>query len=331
MPRATFKIVAPDYNFASSRNEEREFATIDAEFIIGQCQTEEDIIELARDADAIVADHLKITRRAIESLENCKVIARGSMGVDTIVDIPAATEHGICVVNVPDYCVEEVSTHAMALLLACVRKITLLHDNVMNGKWDYQAARPIHRVAGQTLGIVGYGQIARALVPKAKGFALNILAHNRHPDRGVLSADQVKPVTFDQLLAESDFVSIHVPLSDATRHMFGEDQFKLMKQTAYLINTSRGMIVDTSALYTALTKGEIAGAALDTTPVEPIDKDDPLLGLDNVIITPHSAWYSQEAVDQVQTSYAQDVVRVLTGRAPLALVNPEVRKKVSLA
>ncbi|MGQ9629320.1 MAG: C-terminal binding protein [bacterium] len=330
MTHPKFKVVMTDYDFPSFEMERREFAKIGAEFIPAQCGTEDDVIELARDADAVINEYFgPINRRVIELLEKCKIIARTGIGVDTI-DVRAATDRGICVTNVPNYCLDEVSDHVMALLLSCARKIAHLNDLVRRGIWDYKVARPMYRLRGKTLGIVGYGKTARRLVPKARGFGLDLICYDPYVDKNIPLEDGVATVDLEELLRKSDFISIHVPLNDETRGMFGEEQFKEMKKTAYIINASRGAVVKGDALYKALKEGWIAGAGLDVAEVEPIGKDSPLLELSNIVITPHSAWYSEDSMVELQTTYTQDVIRVLSGRWPRFLVNPEVKTKIKL-
>jgi D-3-phosphoglycerate dehydrogenase len=255
------------------------------------------------------------------------------MGYDNI-DVAAATEAGICVSHAPATSTEEVSDHTMALLLACARRVTRLNKTVKTGEWRVfhgpemeEIWHGIAPIRGQTLGLIGFGQIARTLVAKAKGFGLRILAYDPYIAPEVMEKMGVKAAGLDQLLKESDFVSVHCALTSESRHMLGTEQFKLMKPTAYLINTARGALVDEEALYAALTQGGIAGAGLDVTKVEPINLENPLLKLDNVILTGHSAYYSDISVADARRKPIEDVSRIMAGKWPGGWVNPEVKAK----
>lgn len=323
------KVVVTDFDWPSWMDPEKEILKeINPEFIVTSCTTEEEVISVARDADAIINEFAPITKRVIESLGKCKVIARYGTGVNNI-DIEAATGHGIIVANVPDYCFDEVSTQAMALVLACARKIVLLDNMVrIKRKWDFDVVKPLFRTQGKTLGLFGLGRTAQAVAKKATGFEFKIIAYDPYVSKTI---PQVELVSFPTLLSNSDYISIHTPLTTETRHTFGEDQFKAMKKTAYLINSARGAIVDEKALYKALKEKWIAGAGLDVMEKEPPDWNNPLLDLDNVIITRHTAYYSQESFVELKTKVAEAVLAVLTGKLPRTFVNPEVVDKVDLS
>jgi len=314
------KIVITDCDHPSVEIEREILSEIDPEFVLAHCNTEEEVIEVAKDADGIINQYAPITRKVIESLKKCKVIARYGVGVDNI-DVEAATEHGIIVANVPDYCVDEVSTHAMALILACARGITLLDRKRREKKWDFTLAKPLFRTQGKTLGLFGLGRIARKVVQKASGFGLKVIAYDPYVSKVDI---EVKLVELSQLLTDSDFVSIHAPLTAETKHSFGENELKLMKKTAYLVNTSRGPVINEKALYIALKEKWIAGAALDVTEKEPPNWEYPLLKLDNIIITPHISFYSEESYIELKTKVAEAVLSVLKGELPRAIVNPQV-------
>jgi len=249
--------------------------------------------------------------------------------------VDAATERGICVTNVPDYCLEEVSDHTMALLLACARKLLPQDKAVREGKWDtlerprirYDIWPPMFRVRGQTLGLIGFGNVARALVPKAQGFGLRVIACSPHVGDDVVAGLGVEPVDLDRLLRESDYVSVHTALNAGTTHILGLEQFRQMKRTAYLINTARGGLIDEGALYTALSEGYIAAAGLDVMELEPPPSDNPLFKLDNVVFTAHSAHYSDASALELRRRPVEEVVRALRGELPYNLVNPEVKEK----
>jgi D-3-phosphoglycerate dehydrogenase len=276
----------------------------------------EDILAAARDADALMVCYAKLPSDLIRQLARCKVIGRTGLGVDNI-DLAAARERKIIVTYVPDYCMAEVSDHAMALLLALARKVPFANAMVQSGRWEMAAVAPIHRLNGQTLGLVGFGHIPRALVPKAKAFGLRVLAYDPFVARDVLASLGVEGVGLDALLSSSDFVSIHAPLTPETRGMFNAGAFAKMKTSARLINTARGPIIDEKALIEALDSGRLAGAALDVVETEPPPKDSPLIGRPNVVLTPHTAFYSVEALEELQTKCAADVARVLTGQPPV--------------
>jgi D-3-phosphoglycerate dehydrogenase len=238
------------------------------------------------------------------------------LGVDNI-DLAAATALGITVTYVPDYCRREVSDHAMALLLALARKVTLSNALVQSGRWEIPPIVPLRRLEGQVLGLVGFGHIPRALAPKAKAFGLKVLAHDPHVPDDVVRSFDVQGTTLDDLLGRSDFISLHAPLLPTTRSFIGAAAFARVKRGAFLINTARGPLVDEPALIAALDSGQIGGAALDVVATEPLARDCPLIGRDNVILTPHTAFYSVEALEELQTKCAADVASVLCGEEPV--------------
>ena len=249
----------------------------------------------------------------------CRGIAHFGKGVDNI-DVAAATRCGIWVANVRDANWDEVSNHVLALLLGWARGIVAFDRHVRDGGWSYRAAIPRHRLAGQVLGIVGFGDIARVLATKARALGLTVLAYARRPE----PTAHVRFASLPELLAASDYVSIHVPLTPETARLIGARELALMKRSAFLVNTSRGGVIDQPALVAALAGGRIAGAGLDVTDPEPPAADDPLLALPNVILTPHVAWYSEESREHVTVEAAREVVRILRGERPLSPVNPGV-------
>lgn len=276
-------------------------------------------MEHAKEADAILNQYAPISRRVIESLENTKIISRYGVGVNTI-DIDAAKEKGITVANVPDYGMEEVSNHALALLLSSARKVTLLNKEVKKGNWDFKVCVPIHRFNEQTVGVLGFGRIPRRFIEKVKPLGFKTAAYDPFVSAAAMAAVGVQKMELDEIIAEADYLSIHVPLIDDTYHLINEERLKQMKRNAVIINTARGPIIDEKALSDALEKGVIAGAALDVTENEPVSTDSPLLTMDNVIITPHSAWYSEEAMVELRQKAARNIVQVLNGEiTPYAL------------
>jgi D-3-phosphoglycerate dehydrogenase len=291
-------------------------ARIQPEVRIAKSASTDDILAVAREADGVLVTYAKLPGDLLRQLKRCKVIGRFGLGVDNI-DLAAAKECGITVTYVPDYCMHEVSDHAMALLLALARKVPLSDRLVQSGRWEMPAVVPISRLHGRVLGLVGFGNIPRALAPKAKAFGLKVITHDPYVSEQALSATGVEGVSFDDLLARSDFVSVHAPLLPATRGLINAAAFAKMKRGALLINTARGPLIDEGALVTALDSGQLGGAALDVVAVEPLAKDSPLLGRDNVILTPHTAFYSVEALNELQTKCATDVARVLSGEKPV--------------
>jgi D-3-phosphoglycerate dehydrogenase len=296
---------------------------IGAELHLAREPKPESILEVAREADALLTTYAKIPAEIIAQMPRCRIIARFGIGVDNV-DIPAATEAGIVVTRVPDYCIDEVSDHAMALLLALVRKIPSANSRTHAGRWEMKAVTPIHRLRGTVLGLLAFGQIPQLLAPKAQAFGLRVVTYDPYVSDEVLARARVERVEFNDLLRISDYISIHTPLLPETHHLFNADVFRRMKPTAYLINTARGPIVDESALAEALDRGHLAGAALDVMEKEPTT-DSPLFGRDNVILTPHTSFYSEESLVDLQTKAAQEVLRVLTGQQPKNPVNAVIR------
>jgi D-3-phosphoglycerate dehydrogenase / 2-oxoglutarate reductase len=310
MPRLL--IAVTDSPFPSLDPAKAALARLDPEYKMSKSPSADDILEVARDADAVLVTYAKLTGDLLRQLKRCKAIGRFGLGVDNI-DLPAAKELGIAVNYVPDYCLREVSDHAMALLLALARKIPLSNKLVQSGRWEVPPITPLRRLDGQVLGLVGFGNIPRALTPKAKSFGLRVVTHDPYVSPAVLAKAAVEDASFDALLGMSDFISVHAPLMPATRGLINADAFRKMKKGAYLINTARGPLVDEAALLATLDSGHLGGAALDVVTTEPLAKDSPLLGRDNVILTPHTGFYSVEALEELQTKCASDVARVLSG------------------
>ena len=272
----------------------------------------EDIVAVAKDADAVLVTYAKLTRDVLMQLTRCKAIGRFGLGVDNI-DLATAKEKGIAVNYVPDYCIREVSDHAMALLLALIRKIPLSNKLVQSGRWEMPAVVPIRRIEGTVLGLIGFGHIPRLVAPKAQAFGIKVIAYDPFAKPDVFKAAAVEGVDLDTLLKTSDYVSVHAPLLPGTRGMLNAAAFGKMKKGAYIVNTARGPLIDEPALVAALDSGQVGGAGLDVVAAEPLAKDLPLLGRDNVIVSPHTAFYSIEALDELQTKCATDVARVLSG------------------
>jgi D-3-phosphoglycerate dehydrogenase len=250
------------------------------------------------------------------------VIARYGIGVDTV-DVAAASTAGIMVTNVPDYCIDEVSDHTLALMLALARGVVRAMPATLAGMWDLETVRPLHRLRGQTLALIGFGRIGRAVAAKASPLGLRILAYDPYLPPDVIRAGGAEPAHLPTALREADILSIHVPLTAVTRHLVDSAALEQMKSSAFLVNTARGALVDTVALTTALKRGRLAGAALDVLESEPPPDDLELRRLPNVILTPHSAFYSEESLIESQTRAAEEVARVLRGERPLSLVNAD--------
>lgn len=316
------KLVAvADTVFPTLEPAKEALAAVDAELVLASEPTPEAILEVAAEADAMLVTYGKITAEVIAGLKNCKAIGRFGIGTDNI-DIPAAAAAGIVVTYAPVYCLDEVSDHAMALLLTLARKTAMANAMVHAGRWEMPAVVPIHRLRGQTLGLVGLGNIPQKIVPKAQAFGIDVIAADPYAPDEVFSRLGVRRVELEELLATSDFISVHAPLTPETQNMFNADAFDKMKPNALLVNTARGPLVDVEALADALEAGKIGGAALDVLPVEPPPAGLRLLGRDDVILTPHTGFYSEDALLDLQTTVATDVATVLSGGTPKFPVRP---------
>jgi D-3-phosphoglycerate dehydrogenase len=320
-------VVVTDSVFPNLEPAQKVLSSIGAELRLAGTSTAEGILEVAREADGVLTTYAKMPAPVIAQLTRCRIIARFGIGVDNV-DIPAATSRGIVVTRVPDYCMDEVSDHAMALLLALVRKIPSSNARTHGGRWEMKAVTPIHRLRGTTLGLVAFGQIPQLVAPKAQAFGIRVVAYDPFVPDDVMARAGVTRADFDELLRVSDYISIHTPLIPATHHLFGAEVFLRMKPTAYLINTARGPIVDEAALARALDQKQLAGAALDVMEQEP-PVHSPLFGRDNVILTPHTSFYSEESLVDLQTKAAEEVLRALTGKPVKNPVNPEVAQSAT--
>jgi D-3-phosphoglycerate dehydrogenase len=292
-----------------------------AELRLASQPTPEGIVAAAREADALLVTYAKINADMIREMKKCKIISRFGIGVDNV-DIEAATRQRIVVTKVPDYCIDEVSDHAMALLLSLVRKIPFSSARAHAGRWEMPAVTPIHRLRGTVLGLVGFGRIPQLVAPKAKAFGMRVMAYDPYVPLNVMEQAGVGRLEFPELLKISDYISIHSPLLPETHHLFSDEVFRQMKPGALIVNTSRGPVVDEAALARALDAKQLAGAALDVLEQEP-PVNSPLFGRDNVILTPHTSFYSVESLEELQTKAAEEVVRVLSGQPPRNPVNPE--------
>jgi|SRR5579872_2971984 len=317
---AQHRVLLTDRAWPDSTIEREILSSVGAELIEAAQTHESALCALAADADAIITNWAQVGEKVVRAARRCRVISRTGIGLDNIA-VTTATELRIPVTNVPDYCVAEVADHALALLLACARNIAFFHQRTKRREYNLQAAPLMPRLAGKRLGLVGLGRIARNLAGKARALEMELLAWNRSGnDHGI----GCRIVPLDELLSESDFVSLHLPLSPETRHLLGLRQFQKMKRSAFLINTARGALIDQAALWTALESNLLAGAALDVFEPEPPDLSTPLMQDERVIVTPHAAFASQESLIELRTRAARQVAEVLSGRRPENVVNPEV-------
>ncbi len=323
----TLEILVTDYNWPSLEIETGILRTAGAELLVAETGAEAELVRLAPRADAILTCWKHVTAAVLDAAPRCRVVSRYGVGLDNIA-VAHATELGIAVTNVPDYCYEEVSDHAMALLLACARKVASFAAATTAGRWDLKAGWPLPRLRGQTLGIIGFGRIGRALAPKAAGFGLKVLVYSpREPqDRPAYVA---WTNDLDELLGTADYISLHVPLTDATRGLINAATLRKMKPSAYLINTARGAVIDEAALLEAVQAQVIAGAALDVLTTEPPAPGHPLMGQPNIILTPHAAFYSEAAIAELQEKAAAHVVQVLRGETPDNFINPQVQAQAN--
>ena len=286
-----------------------------------QCKTEDDVIRDCKGATSIINQYAPMTRKVFAALApELKQVVRYGVGVNNV-DLVAATEFGVQVCNVPDYGMNEVSDHTLALMMTMARKIVFMANKVKAGEWDYQPSIPLFRLCEQTVATVGMGRNGRLFAKKAAALGCRMIAHDAYYKPAPGENTGVEMVSLEELIKQADFVVINCPLTDETRNMFSDDAFKKMKKTAYIINASRGGIIDEAALARALESGEIAGAALDTTEKEPLQGDSPLRKFDNCIITPHMAWYSEEAAKELKRKAAEEAVRMVTGQAVQYPVN----------
>jgi D-3-phosphoglycerate dehydrogenase / 2-oxoglutarate reductase len=320
MGDSKLKVVFTDFDFPDIDIERNIFSDLDCEIVTPQAIEENDLIEACKDADGLCVQYAKITEKVINSLVKCKVISRVGVGVDTI-DGKAARARGINVCNVPDYCTDEVADHSLALIVSLGRKIVQFSNAVKSGVWDVMLEKPIFDFKKQTLGLIGFGRIPQSLSLKAKVLFRDVLVYDPFLSQETADKFGIKISTFYEILRTCDYISIHCPSNESTRHLFSLREFQLMKPTAYLVNTSRGAIVNTEDLYQALDTGLIAGAGLDVLEKEPPGVDFKLFRFQNVLITPHAGFYSETAIEDLHNKWALNVYRVLKGEAPINVVN----------
>ncbi|BCX02616.1 MAG: D-isomer specific 2-hydroxyacid dehydrogenase family protein [Candidatus Roseilinea sp.] len=308
-----YKVVITDHAFPSLDPERAVLRDLAEVVDRSPLRTEDDVIQAAQDADALIIGFVPITARVMDALPRLRCVVRYGVGYETI-DVPAAVARGIQVANVPDYCIPEVADHAMALLLALARKVIPLDASMRRGEWaTLKTAKPVHRIEGRTLGLIGMGRIGSAVARRALGFGMRVIVHDKYLSPERAQAAGATWVDLDALLHEADFISIHTPLTPETHHLINAEAIGKMKPGAYLINVARGAIVDTPALAEALRAGRIAGAALDVFEQEPLPADHPIRNAPNTILHPHAAWYSEEAMIQLQINAAEEVARALRG------------------
>ena len=309
-------VVVTDSPFPSLDPAKKALEDANAEVVQAPSSSEEDIIKAAEYADAILVTYAKLNENILRSLKNCKAIGRFGIGVDNI-DLKVAGELGISVNYVPDYCLDEVSDQAMAMIISMARKIPQSNKLVQSGRWEMPAVVPMYRLRGKTVGLIGFGNIPRLMTPKAQAFGFNVIASDPYAPKELFEKYGVESVSMDELYERSDFISVHAPLLPETKGLVNKDAFKKMKDTAVIVNTARGPLINEKDLIEALDKNEIGGAGLDVVETEPLPKNSPLIGRDNVILAPHTAFYSVEALEELQTKAASDVARVLNGEEPV--------------
>lgn len=314
---------APESTLADER---RILGAVGAAVVAVEPATPAELAEAVRDADALLSSGVRVTEEVIAAMPRCRGIVTATVGFDAI-DLQAATARGIPVANVPDFCTREVANHTLGLLLACARKIVLLHNAVQAGRWDRALFHPMASIHGETLGLISFGRIARQVALRARAFELRLLAYDPFVDAATAADHGVELVALNDLLRRSDYVSVHAPHNAETDHLLGDREFALMKPTALIFNTGRGPVIDEAALIRALQGGQIAGAGLDVFEQEPIAPDNPLLGMENVVITPHSAGYSEGAIRTGRRLAAEELARILGGEWPRNLVNLDLRSR----
>jgi D-3-phosphoglycerate dehydrogenase len=316
-------VTITDCDHGSIEEEKEELGRIGAELILAQIRKEEDLIQVCKKADGLINQYAILNRNVLGHLPRCKVVARYGVGVDSI-DLEAATDLGIIVANVPDYCIDEVASHAVAMLLTLIRKTVFFDRKVKSSQWDFRQGPPIHRIQGKTLGLIGCGKIGFEVAKRMSAFGVKVITFDPYLEK---VSEGIELEDFDTVLKESDFISIHCPLNDSTRHLIGEEALKKMEKKPILINTSRGPIVDERAFIQALEQGLISGAGLDVLEKEPPDDQNPLLKMENVILSPHVGFYSEESISELKRRTAKNVADVLRGKRPASVVNREVLGK----
>lgn len=318
---AEYRVVVTDDRFGSYKQENEVLGEIDCSVEVLELKDEQETIQSLKNVDAVLVNLHPLPAKVVQALEKCRVISRYGVGYDNV-DVEAATAAEIWVARVPDYSFEDVSDQALALLLGCVRKIAHKDRRIREGGWDLKGEQPCYRVKGKILGLIGYGAIARTLHRKVSGLGLaKVLAFDPYLDHQMVRDSGAEPSDLPVLLETADYISIHVPLNKETHHLIGPEQLRRCKNSAILINTSRGPVVDEDALGQALQDGGLAAAGLDVFETEPLPADSPLLKLDNVTLSDHSGFYSEESIVELKTKAARNVLEVLKGGKPIYPVN----------
>jgi D-3-phosphoglycerate dehydrogenase len=318
-----FRVAITDCDHGSIEEEKEEFARIGAELVLEQVHEEGDLIRLCREADDFITQYAVFSRKVLENLPKCKVISRYGVGVDSV-DLRAATDLGIIVTNVPDYCMDEVADQTVSMLLALIRKTVFFDKQVKAGLWDFRTGVPMHRIRGKTLGLIGCGKIGLEVARRISGFGVRVIAFDPYIAK---APGGIELKDYDSVLKDSDFISIHCPLNQSTRHLVGDREFRKMEKRPIVINTSRGPIVDEEALIRALELDLISGVGLDVLEKEPPGSDHPLLSRNNVVLSPHISFYSVESISELKRRTAKNVVDALTAKWPASVVNSDVRGK----
>jgi len=332
MTSQSFEAVLIDYDedlFAPPDSVGEKLTAHGIGWIVGQHRTPESVLEVARASDVVMIQSLRplLGRAVIEQLEQCRCIVRLGIGYDNV-DVAAATERGILVCNAPTYCIDDVADHALALLMDGVRHIARQDRLIRAGRWDRTGARPARRMRGCTMGFVAFGQIARALAERVSGFGMTLLAYDPYLDDEAIAHYGAEKVELDELMRRCDCISIHCPLTDETHHLLSKREFDLLKEGVFIVNTSRGPVIDEAALVGALRSGKVWGAGLDVFEQEPVPIDSPLREFDNVTFTPHVGANSMESVADLYNTGSEIAIDVYNGRWPQGVVNPEVESKV---
>ncbi len=323
MERQTWKVVITDCDHPDIDEEKEIFGRIGAELVWEDVRKEEDLIRVCQDADGLLNQYALMTRKVMEALPRCKIISRYGVGYDPV-DLKAATDLGIIVANVPDYCIDEVAVQTVTLLLSLIRKTVFFDQKVKAGQWDFRLGRPIHRIRGKTMGLVGCGRIGMEVAKIVSSLGMKVKVFDPYIQK---AAEGVELVDLDTLLKEADFISIHCPLNESTRHLIGRSAFEKMRMRPLIVNASRGPIVDEAALAEALKAGVVSGAGLDVVEKEPLDPENPLLKMENVIFSPHVAFYSEESMRELNRRAAESIADVLLGKWPRSVVNRDVMAK----
>ena len=328
MTQPRFRVVLVEHGYASTDIERDVVESAGGEFLDADKSPIEEALRLCESADAIMVRRIEISAELIKRFRRCRILLRYGVGVDNI-DLRAATEAGIMVGHVPSYCLDEVSTHAIALMLTCVRRIVSTHEKMRAGGWDVHRNEPIFRMKGKTVGLVGFGNIGKAVARKLANWEVNLLACDPYIDPACAHDAGAHLVDLDTLCRESDYISLHVPLLPETKYLINARQLKMMKPAAILVNTARGQVIEGQALVNALDAGQIGAAALDVFEEEPLPAGSPLRQHPKIVLTDHTAWYSEESQQELQRTAAEEVARVGKGGLPVAIANPEVLHKLN--